>query len=67
MGLGIAHRSVPLWVLVVVVLVLGIGQLLFQVAYRAWLPDVTSDELLADAVAALEELPMPSVRWSGRR
>lgn len=52
--LGIAHQNAPLWLLVVVVLVLGIGQLLFQVAYRAWLPDVTSDKLLADATAMLE-------------
>jgi MFS family permease len=53
-ALGIAHQSVPLWVLVVIVLILGVGQLLFQVAYRAWLPDVTSEALLADATAALE-------------
>jgi MFS family permease len=53
-ALGIAHQSVPLWLLVAVVLVLGIGQLLFQVAYRAWLPDVTSDDHLAAATAALE-------------
>lgn len=53
-ALGIAHQNVPLWFLVIVVLALGIGQLLFQVAYRAWLPDVTSDKLLADATAMLE-------------
>lgn len=53
-ALGVAHQNAPLWLLVVVVLALGIGQLLFQVAYRAWLPDVTSDKLLADATAALE-------------
>jgi hypothetical protein len=52
--LGITHHIVPLWVLALVVLMLGIGQTCFQIAYRAWIPDVSSDELLMNANAALE-------------
>jgi MFS family permease len=52
--LGALHQVPPLWLLASVVLVLGAGQLGFQVAYRAWLPDVTGDETLSRANAALE-------------
>jgi MFS family permease len=51
---GVARQLPPLWLLVLVVLILGTGQLFFQVAYRVWLPDVTSDEALGRANAALE-------------
>src|SRR5260370_18139222 len=51
---GVARQLPPLWLLVIVVLVLGAGRLFFQVAYRAWLPDVTGDEALGRANAALE-------------
>ena len=52
--LALARHAPPLWLLAVAVLVLGTGQLGFQVAYRAWLPDVTGDEQLSRATAALE-------------
>lgn len=51
---GVARQLPPLWLLVLVVLVLGAGRLFFEVAYRAWLPDVTTDEALGRANAALE-------------
>jgi len=51
---GVARHLPPLWLLVLVVLILGAGRLFFQVAYRAWLPDVTTDEALGRANAALE-------------
>jgi len=47
-------QTSPLWLLAIVVLVLGLGQLGFQVAYHAWVPDVTGDEQLSHANAALE-------------
>jgi hypothetical protein len=52
--LGALHQTPPLWLLALVVLVLGTGQLGFQVAYRAWLPDVTGDGQLSHANSALE-------------
>lgn len=52
--LGLLGLSPPLWLLALVVLALGAGGLLFEVAYRAWLPDVTGDRLLGRATAALE-------------
>jgi MFS family permease len=52
--LGALHRLPALWLLAFVVLVLGAGQLGFQVAYSAWLPDITGDETLSRANAALE-------------
>ncbi len=51
---GVLGRVPPLWLLVLVVLTLGTGQLLFGVAYGAWLPDVTGDARLGQANAALE-------------
>lgn len=53
-AVGLAGRLPPLWLLVVVVLTLGTGGLFFQVAYRAWLPDVVPDVSLGRATAALE-------------
>jgi fucose permease len=47
-------QTSPLWLLAIVVLVLGVGQLGFQVAYNAWVPDLTGDEQLSHANAALE-------------
>ena len=52
--LGALHQIPPLWLLALVVLVLGTGQLCFQFAYRAWLPDVTGDEQLSHANSTLE-------------
>ena len=40
--------------LAVVVAALGTGQLIFQAAYRAWLPELTGEEQLPRATAALE-------------
>ena len=40
--------------LAMVVAALGTGQLLFQAAYRAWLPELTGEEQLPRATAALE-------------
>lgn len=44
----------PLWFLVCIVFMLGTGQLFFQTAYRAWLPDITEEKALSNANAALE-------------
>ncbi len=52
--LGALRQTPPLWLLTMVVLVLGAGQLGFGVAYRAWLPDITGGRLLGQANAALE-------------
>jgi MFS family permease len=52
--LGALHQTPPLWLLALVVLVLGTGQLGSQFAYRAWLPDVTGDEQLSHANSTLE-------------
>jgi len=62
---GVLGRVPPLWLLVLVVLVLGTGQLLFGVAYGAWLPDVTGDERLGQANAALESSDAASVLAGG--
>src|SRR5262249_42889470 len=42
-------QTSPLWLLATVVLVLGVGQLGFQVAHSAWVPDVTGNEQLSHA------------------
>ncbi len=52
--LALAGRAAPLGLLAGVVLVLGIGQLGFQAAYWAWLPDVTGEAQYGRATAALE-------------
>ncbi len=62
---GVLGRVPPLWLLVLVVLTLGTGQLLFGVAYGAWLPDVTGDERLGQATAALESSDAASVLAGG--
>jgi hypothetical protein len=59
--LGALGRVFALWLLAGVVFVLGTGQLLFQVAYRAWLPDVTGDARLSRAASALEASDAASV------
>jgi len=59
--LGLLGRVPPLWVLTLVVVVLGTGSLFFGVAFRAWLPDVTSDDRLGQANAALEASDAASV------
>ncbi|HEX8035125.1 MAG TPA: MFS transporter [Ktedonobacterales bacterium] len=51
---GLLALAPPLWLLVGVVLVLGTGQLGFQVAYRAWLPSIMGESRLMGASAALE-------------
>jgi len=51
---GVLALAPPLWLLGIVVLVLGTGQLGFQVAYRAWLPSVIDESRLSTAYAALE-------------
>lgn len=57
-----ALRHVPaLWVLALVVLVLGAGQLFFQIAYQAWLPEVTGEPRLGEANAAVEAADAASV------
>jgi len=53
-ALGLAHQIVPLWLLALVVMLLGLGQLGFQSAYWAWLPDITGADQLGSATAALE-------------
>ncbi len=52
--MGVFRLMPPLWLLAGVVFVLGVGQLFFLAAYRAWLPDVIPEEALSDATAALE-------------
>lgn len=59
--LGLLRLAPPLWTLALVVLALGTGQLFFQVAYRAWLPQVTGEARLARATAALEASDAASV------
>jgi len=59
--LGLLGRAPPLWLLTVVVLALGTGSLFFGVAFRAWLPDVTGDDRLGQANAALEASDAASV------
>ncbi len=60
-ALGLLGQVPPLWLLTIVVVVLGMGQLFFGVAFRAWLPDVTRDERLGQANAALEASDAASV------
>jgi MFS family permease len=52
--LALAGRVAPLWLLALVVTLLGVGQLGFQAAYYAWLPDVTGEITLGRATATLE-------------
>ncbi|MBA2681271.1 MAG: MFS transporter [Ktedonobacteraceae bacterium] len=52
--LGVFQLTPPLWLLAGVVLVLGTGQLFFQTAYSAWLPDIIQEEAFSNANAALE-------------
>ncbi|HEX6797063.1 MAG TPA: MFS transporter [Ktedonobacterales bacterium] len=59
--LGLLRLAPPLWALALVVLALGTGQLFFQIAYRAWLPEVTGEARLARATAALEASDAASV------
>ncbi|HKS69625.1 MAG TPA: MFS transporter, partial [Ktedonobacterales bacterium] len=59
--LGLLRLEPPLWALALVVLALGTGQLFFQIAYRAWLPEVTGEARLARATAALEASDAASV------
>ncbi len=63
---GVLGRVPPLWLLVLVVLVLGTGQLLFGVAYGAWLPDVTGDERLARPMPPWSPPTRPAC-WRGDR
>ena len=51
---GVFQQTPPLWLLAGVVLILGTGQLFFQTAYGAWLPDIIREEGLSSANAALE-------------
>jgi MFS family permease len=51
---GLLAFAPPLWLLAGVVLILGTGQLGFQVAYRAWLPAIIGESRLMGAFAALE-------------
>jgi hypothetical protein len=51
---GIFQQTPPLWLLGGVVFVLGTGQLFFQTAYSAWLPDIVQEETFSTANAALE-------------
>jgi MFS family permease len=53
-GLALAGRSAPLGLLALVVVALGIGQLGFQAAYWAWMPDVIGEARYGQATAALE-------------
>jgi MFS family permease len=59
--LGVLRLPPPLWLLALVVLALGTGQLFFQVTYHAWLPDVTGEARLSVASAALEASDAASV------
>jgi MFS family permease len=59
--LGVLRLAPPLWLLVAVMLALGTGQLLFQVAYQAWLPDVSGEARLGQANAAMEASDAVSV------
>ncbi len=52
--LALMGRAAPLVLLALVVMALGIGQLGFQAAYWAWLPDVTGEAQFGRATAALE-------------
>lgn len=58
---GVFRLAPPLWLLALVVLALGTGQVFFSVAYQALLPDVTGNERLGSAHAALEASDAASV------
>lgn len=59
--LGVLRLAPPLWLLALVVLALGTGQVFFQIAYHAWLPDLTGEAGLSRASAALEASDAASV------
>jgi MFS family permease len=59
--LGVLRLAPPLWLLALVVLALGTGQVFFQIAYHAWLPDLTGEADLSRATAALEASDAASV------
>lgn len=59
--LGVLRLAPPLWLLALVVLALGAGQVFFQIAYHAWLPDLTGEAQLSRASAALEASDAASV------
>lgn len=59
--LGVLSLTPPLWLLALVVLALGTGQVFFQIAYHAWLPDLTGEADLSRASAALEASDAASV------
>jgi hypothetical protein len=52
--LAAIHHDASLWLLASMVVVLGIGQLGFQAAYWAWLPDVLGEDLFGRGMAAIE-------------
>ncbi len=52
--LALGHHAASLWLLAGITFALGVGQLAFQTAYRAWLPEVVGDPLLGRSNAALE-------------
>ncbi len=52
--LALGHHTAPLWLLAGITFALGVGQLAFQTAYRAWLPAVVGESLLGRSNAALE-------------
>lgn len=51
---ALSRHAPPLWLLALVVVALGIGQVGFQAAYWAWLPDVLGEARLGRATAAIE-------------
>ncbi|MBA3826943.1 MAG: MFS transporter [Ktedonobacterales bacterium] len=53
-ALAALHHAASLWLLAGMLVVLGIGQLGFQAAYWAWLPDVLGEDLFGRGAAALE-------------
>jgi hypothetical protein len=54
-------QAPSLWLLMLIVLALGTGQLFFSAAYQAWLPQMTGEERLSRAAAALEASDAASV------
>ena len=53
-AMGLARVRPPLVLLAALVLVLGSGRLLFQVAFGSWLPDLLGSARLTHALAAFE-------------
>jgi MFS family permease len=60
-ALGALRLAPPLWLLALVVMALGTGQLFFSAAYSAWLVDVTGEARLGQANATLEASDAASV------